>query len=100
MTLVTFFFSSRKRHTSSTRDWSSDVCPSDLDEGTPPPVRVARPLHYKHDLPGFLGEKRRQIFVADVDSGERRQLSSGLHDHMSRSEERRVGKECSPRWLS
>src|SRR5438105_3361384 len=24
-----FFFSSRRRHTSSTRDWSSDVCSSD-----------------------------------------------------------------------
>src|SRR6266849_6997503 len=30
---VLFFFSSRRRHTSSTRDWSSDVCSSDL--GTP-----------------------------------------------------------------
>src|SRR3989440_2318132 len=25
-----FFFSSRRRHTSSDRDWSSDVCSSDL----------------------------------------------------------------------
>src|SRR5207247_4314016 len=25
------FFSSRRRHTISTRDWSSDVCSSDLD---------------------------------------------------------------------
>src|SRR5438874_9896060 len=25
-----FFFSSRRRHTSSLRDWSSDVCSSDL----------------------------------------------------------------------
>src|SRR5699024_11991489 len=25
-----FFFSSRRRHTSSKRDWSSDVCSSDL----------------------------------------------------------------------
>src|SRR6267378_5953565 len=25
-----FFFSSRRRHTRSLRDWSSDVCPSDL----------------------------------------------------------------------
>src|SRR5699024_11958815 len=29
--LVTFFFSSRRRHTRSKRDWSSDVCSSDLD---------------------------------------------------------------------
>src|SRR5699024_1982762 len=27
-----FFFSSRRRHTSSKRDWSSDVCSSDLKE--------------------------------------------------------------------
>src|SRR5699024_11892999 len=28
---VFFFFSSRRRHTRSKRDWSSDVCSSDLD---------------------------------------------------------------------
>src|SRR6266403_3492024 len=30
MRLIIFFFSSRRRHTSSIRDWSSDVCSSDL----------------------------------------------------------------------
>src|SRR5690606_30748459 len=30
-----FFFSSRRRHTRFSRDWSSDVCSSDL---TPPPL--------------------------------------------------------------
>src|SRR5207249_6468854 len=29
--LCFFFFSSRRRHTRSKRDWSSDVCSSDLD---------------------------------------------------------------------
>src|SRR5438874_7468342 len=29
---LNFFFSSRRRHTRSLRDWSSDVCSSDLDE--------------------------------------------------------------------
>src|SRR6266536_5507150 len=28
--MLQFFFSSRRRHTRSTRDWSSDVCSSDL----------------------------------------------------------------------
>src|SRR5690606_40476366 len=28
-----FFFSSRRRHTRFSRDWSSDVCSSDLDSG-------------------------------------------------------------------
>src|SRR6266849_8196943 len=35
-----FFFSSRRRHTRSTRDWSSDVCSSDLKE--PPRVTGVR----------------------------------------------------------
>src|SRR6266513_1586681 len=30
--LIFFFFSSRRRHTISKRDWSSDVCSSDLEE--------------------------------------------------------------------
>src|SRR2546421_2442988 len=30
-----FFFSSRRRHTRSDRDWSSDVCSSDLFEALP-----------------------------------------------------------------
>src|SRR5690625_7567003 len=30
-----FFFSSRRRHTRWPRDWSSDVCSSDLDEAQP-----------------------------------------------------------------
>src|SRR5699024_11748782 len=29
-TCICFFFSSRRRHTKSKRDWSSDVCSSDL----------------------------------------------------------------------
>src|SRR2546428_13329841 len=30
LSLAVFFFSSRRRHTRSDRDWSSDVCSSDL----------------------------------------------------------------------
>src|SRR6266511_1575489 len=33
MFAVFFFFSSRRRHTRFSRDWSSDVCSSDLDLG-------------------------------------------------------------------
>src|SRR6266542_3689802 len=32
-----FFFSSRRRHTRCYRDWSSDVCSSDLEQATIPP---------------------------------------------------------------
>src|SRR6266508_4919518 len=48
--MYAFFFSSRRRHTRWPRDWSSDVCSSDLDGVRRPvdlPVREHRhvPLH-------------------------------------------------------
>src|SRR5207249_1403774 len=46
--LLIFFFSSRRRHTRSKRDWSSDVCSSDLES-----TRVQ--VHLK-DGRTFLGE--------------------------------------------
>src|SRR5207245_5602850 len=45
-----FFFSSRRRHTRCYRDWSSDVCSSDLPRGTAfpkleaPAIKEALPL--------------------------------------------------------
>src|SRR5438874_13634369 len=44
-----FFFSSRRRHTRSLRDWSSDVCSSDLFEmgwivPEPPPKRTGKKI--------------------------------------------------------
>src|SRR5690606_38190622 len=38
-----FFFSSRRRHTRFSRDWSSDVCSSDL-QASPPSMRI--PIAY------------------------------------------------------
>src|SRR5207249_5254544 len=38
-----FFFSSRRRHTRSKRDWSSDVCSSDLDYLQQHGVQIADP---------------------------------------------------------
>src|SRR5438874_3837542 len=38
--MLIFFFSSRRRHTRSLRDWSSDVCSSDLGDGRPSAVLV------------------------------------------------------------
>src|SRR5204863_4384347 len=39
-----FFFSSRRRHTRSLRDWSSDVCSSDLSRSVP--AGTDRLLHF------------------------------------------------------
>src|SRR5690606_40417078 len=42
-----FFFSSRRRHTRFSRDWSSDVCSSDLPAGSDP-----RATPSNNDSPG------------------------------------------------
>src|SRR2546421_7008404 len=78
-----FFFSSRRRHTRSDRDWSSDVCSSDLApllSGGAPLVgqRAAGPE------PEFTGHADEAAEAAAVAT--------------RRSEERRVGKECRSRW--
>src|SRR5690349_22635607 len=39
-----FFFSSRRRHTRSLRDWSSDVCSSDLCQARPADTSRSRRL--------------------------------------------------------
>src|SRR5690349_23825275 len=42
--LHVFFFSSRRRHTRSLRDWSSDVCSSDLFvKSLKPPLKLSLP---------------------------------------------------------
>src|SRR5436309_13092359 len=77
-----FFFSSRRRHTRFSRDWSSDVCSSDLYGSTPALWHTRRGAEY------CRGWER------DLRSG-----SSPCSDLLrGRSEERRVGKECRSRW--
>src|SRR3712207_7267881 len=80
------FFSSRRRHTRDWRDWSSDVCSSDL-------VR-----HLSEEgMMRLLVEAQRVLRPGGV---------LALWDYTStewpwrnrRSEERRVGKECRFRW--
>src|SRR5438034_1526430 len=77
--LVVFFFSSRRRHTISLCDWSSDVCSSDL---------------------GGPGDSHRQGEVARHQDPHTSRIASyagfkrSCHVGTSRSEERRVGKEC------
>src|SRR6266536_6465263 len=48
--MLPFFFSSRRRHTRSTRDWSSDVCSSDLDDEGAFARRVADRFSSEHHV--------------------------------------------------
>src|SRR5690554_8015410 len=70
--VTSFFFSSRRRHTRCGRDWSSDVCSSDL-----------LPSDLKR-FPELLKQVRDAGITCDV--------------LFLRSEERRVGKECRFGW--
>src|SRR5207249_6371243 len=83
---IFFFFSSRRRHTRSKRDWSSDVCSSDL-------IDIAQVAHDVHHL------RMIETFILDLIDA----IQIGLARHLrrqrqDRSEERRVGKECRSRW--
>src|SRR3712207_7960017 len=84
--LFVFFFSSRRRHTRYWRDWSSDVCSSDLVIMKFENQRGKYMMHC-HNLVHEDHDMMTQFEVGD---------DGGLHH--PRSEERRVGKECSSRW--
>src|SRR5439155_7562658 len=80
---VMFFFSSRRRHTRWPRDWSSDVCSSDLFK-----------LHGRENAHLIRSE------VAALPPDQRRAIEMAFFSGLTqdRSEERRVGKECRARW--
>src|SRR5690242_21701718 len=86
-----FFFSSRRRHTRLTCDWSSDVCSSDLRctitscGCSPPPLCGS---FARKTSPGRSVSRWRSI----VDR------TACVAAPKWRSEERRVGKECRSRW--
>src|SRR5438445_11082092 len=77
-----FFFSSRRRHTRYWRDWSSDVCSSDLRRTARCRATCTSTATSANGLWSNWG-------TGGV---------SCLKGFRSRSEERRVGKECRSRW--
>src|SRR5947207_14131454 len=95
---MVFFFSSRRRHTRSLCDWSSDVCSSDL-----PPMAIqleaeekAQAAAPQQEAPITVGGKAVSKEAAQaLDKGN----EAAKAKNYARSEERRVGKECrSRRW--
>src|SRR5207249_11416368 len=102
--LFSFFFSSRRRHTRSKRDWSSDVCSSDLIVG-PELLCILRvqalPAAELHDLGaddashGLTGEQPLQHIEADEigrASCRERVERSGVEAGVEKNEMTRTGK--------
>src|SRR5207302_4289837 len=87
-----FFFSSRRRHTRFSRDWSSDVCSSDLVE--------LDTFQVAYDIIGG-GEEGSKFEVRTKEEADHSLpylLAVALIDGQVRSEERRVGKEWRSGW--
>src|SRR5690606_39959121 len=99
-----FFFSSRRRHTRFSRDWSSDVCSSDLTR-LPRlwlPLLVAASTGCSGEAPPDSGEPPGDLPIfarAPVDPTAPSGDDPTEDAAPNRSEERRVGKEWSAaRW--
>src|SRR2546421_3176677 len=90
-----FFFSSRRRHTRSDRDWSSDVCSSDL-MSAPVAPRYAEAIDQLQAWGFRVSKFFRVVHGTDACLAYYREILA-QRDQL-RSEERRVGKECRSRW--
>src|SRR2546429_7201662 len=88
-----FFFSSRSRHTSCSRDWSSDLCSSDLHPGE---GNGNSDQQGGLPLPGIRRQPPRRHLVAVI--APQVLLGVPTNQALQRSEERRVGKEGRSRW--
>src|SRR5690606_41089013 len=92
---IFFFFSSRRRHTRFSRDWSSDVCSSDLSWRS---TRELTPLTRDHRHGEARDAHQLARLVLDPDRpdvaapAKRLGASGGVDPAVERSEERRVGK--------
>src|SRR5690606_39351370 len=98
------FFSSRRRHTRFSRDWSSDVCSSDLIAMQPDALIMSDPglimlvRERFPDMPVHLSVQANAVNWASVEFWHRQGLTRVILSRELRSEERRVGQECRCGW--
>src|SRR5688572_30989137 len=95
--VVVFFFSSRRRHTRFDCDWSSDVCSSDLVVLTGTPEGVS-PIESGDTIVASIEKIGAMEVGVRAADGAAVPAMTRLATGRSRSEERRVGKECRARW--
>src|SRR5206468_6135086 len=97
-----FFFSAGRRHTSSDRDWISDVCSSDLFPVTE--IIEEDQATGKRAFRFVRGPVFANIVLADevnrTPPKTQAALLQAMQEHQVRSEERRVGKERKSRLQS
>src|SRR5439155_11346764 len=97
--IIIFFFSSRRRHTRWPRDWSSDVCSSDLSNSHRRVSVSASAILSGGSLTVLptaclpYGPSAISPYVSST-AVPREERNCTIF----RSEERRVGKECRSRW--
>src|SRR5690606_40209712 len=95
-----FFFSSRRRHTRFSRDWSSDVCSSDLYADCHLPETAKRKqgnFDWRQAIGWLTESAARQGYETLVVTDTKTDIDAWLRVG-DRSEERRVGKEWRTRW--
>src|SRR2546429_1593940 len=92
--VVFFFFSSRRRHTRCSRDWSSDVCSSDLISDGFETSHFLHPFFPRGD---GAPQSEADSFLPSGHQHSGKKIAGSAHG-FERSEERRVGKECRSRW--
>src|SRR2546429_4160512 len=92
-----FFFSSRRRHTRCSRDWSSDVCSSDLNRANYADHLNIFP-QFKPLSEAYLAQRIQRIAEIQFSSVPVPNADKFPDIASVRSEERRVGKECRSRW--
>src|SRR5690606_41204789 len=98
---------SRRRHTRFSRDWSSDVCSSDLHTERDPAIG---PFDHRGQADVITEDLVRGVPAFEIFERRSRKELDGLSrtrliraevndgNTFERSEERRVGKECSCWW--
>ena len=102
MLLLFFFFKQKTAYEIVSRDWSSDVCSSDLRAHLAPGdcTDARHILDTPHQR---TGETMSDLDQTALEAAVFRKLRDHLRErtdvqNIDRSEERRVGKECRSRW--